>query len=110
MKAMTHSTGTASAQRQNALASGPVSDRRTKIGAKAIAQPPARRQRKARLMEAAIITSMNGEFLSAIVLLTLVVDPFGNVPLVNAMLADVPPARRRLVIVRECAIATGILA
>jgi len=53
---------------------------------------------------------MTGEFLSAIVLLTLVVDPFGNVPLVNAMLADVPPARRRIVIVRECAIATGILA
>jgi MarC family membrane protein len=53
---------------------------------------------------------MTGEFLSAIVLLTLVVDPFGNVPLVNAMLADVPAARRRIVIVRECAIATGILA
>ena len=53
---------------------------------------------------------MTGEFLSAIVLLTLVVDPFGNVPLVNAMLAEVPPARRRIVIVRECAIATAILA
>jgi MarC family membrane protein len=53
---------------------------------------------------------MTGEFLSAIVLLTLVVDPFGNVPLLNAMLADVAPARRRIVIVRECAIATGILA
>jgi MarC family membrane protein len=53
---------------------------------------------------------MTHEFLSAIVLLTLVVDPFGNVPLVNAMLADVPPARRRIVIVRECAIAAGILA
>jgi len=54
-------SGTASAQRQKALATGPVSARRTKIGAKAIAQPPARRQRKAtRLMEAAIITSHEG--------------------------------------------------
>jgi len=53
---------------------------------------------------------MPGEFLSAIILLTLVIDPFGNVPLVNAMLADVAPARRRLVILRECAIAFVILA
>lgn len=52
---------------------------------------------------------MNVEFLSAVVLLTLVTDPFGNVPLVNAMLAGVPPARRRLVILRECAIAFAIL-
>jgi MarC family membrane protein len=52
---------------------------------------------------------MKGEFLSSIVLLTLVVDPFGNVPLANALLVDVAPARRPLVIVRECAIATAIL-
>ena len=52
---------------------------------------------------------MNVEFLSAVVLLTLVTDPFGNVPLVNAMLAGVPPPRRRLVILRECAIAFAIL-
>ena len=39
--------GTASAVRQKALATGPVSERRTKIGAKAIAQPPPRRQRNA---------------------------------------------------------------
>ena len=49
------------------------------------------------------------EFLSAVVLLALVTDPFGNVPIVNAMLAGVPPARRRLVILRECAIAFAIL-
>src|SRR4051812_6145079 len=55
---MTHKSGTASAQRQNALATGPVSESRTKMGAKAIAQPPARRQRKAtRFMEARIIAS-----------------------------------------------------
>ena len=52
---------------------------------------------------------MPSEFLSAVILLSFVIDPFGNVPLVNAMLAEVPPARRRLVIVRECAIAFAIL-
>lgn len=52
---------------------------------------------------------MPPEFLSAVVLLALVTDPFGNVPLVNAMLAGVPPARRRVVILRECAIAFALL-
>ena len=42
-----HSNGTASATRQNALATGPVSDIRTKIGAKAMEQPPASRHRNA---------------------------------------------------------------
>lgn len=49
------------------------------------------------------------EFLSAVILLSLVTDPFGNVPLVNAMLAGVPASRRRLVILRECAIAFALL-
>lgn len=49
------------------------------------------------------------EFLSAVILLALVTDPFGNVPLVNAMLAGVAPARRRLIILRECGIAFAIL-
>jgi MarC family membrane protein len=53
---------------------------------------------------------MNVEFISAVVLLLLVIDPFGNVPLVNAMLAGVSPARRRRVLLRECAIAFAILA
>ena len=52
---------------------------------------------------------MPPEFLSAVVLLALVTDPFGNVPLVNAMLAGVPPPRRRVVILRECAIAYALL-
>ncbi|MDQ3025513.1 MAG: MarC family protein [Pseudomonadota bacterium] len=52
---------------------------------------------------------MPNEFLSAIILLTLVIDPFGNVPLVNAMLAEVAPRRRRVIILRECAIAFVIL-
>ena len=50
------------------------------------------------------------EFLSAFILLALVADPFGNVPLVNSMLAEVPAPRRRLVILRECLIAFAILA
>jgi MarC family membrane protein len=52
---------------------------------------------------------MPAEFVSAVVLLALVTDPFGNVPLVNAMLEGVAPARRRLVILRECAIAFALL-
>jgi MarC family membrane protein len=52
---------------------------------------------------------MPAEFVSAVVLLALVTDPFGNVPLVNAMLAGVPSPRRRLVILRECAIAFALL-
>ena len=53
---------------------------------------------------------MNLEFLSAVIVLLLVIDPFGNVPLVNSMLAEVAPARRRRVILRECLIAFAILA
>jgi MarC family membrane protein len=52
---------------------------------------------------------MPSEFLSAVILLTLVVDPFGNVPLVNAMLSGIAAPRRRSVILRECAIAFAIL-
>jgi MarC family membrane protein len=52
---------------------------------------------------------MPSELLSAFILLALVVDPFGNVPVVNAMLAKVAPRRRRLVIVRECLIAAVTL-
>jgi MarC family membrane protein len=53
---------------------------------------------------------MPSELLSAFILLALVIDPFGNVPIVNAMLAKVAPARRRLVIMRECMIAFVTLA
>ena len=52
---------------------------------------------------------MNNEFLSAVILLTLVTDPFGNMPLVNAMLGGMPEGRRRLVIARECCIAYALL-
>ena len=53
---------------------------------------------------------MTNEIVSAAVVLLLVIDPVGNVPIVNAMLADLAPARRRFVIVRECAIAFATLA
>ncbi|HXZ47924.1 MAG TPA: MarC family protein [Usitatibacter sp.] len=53
---------------------------------------------------------MAAQFLSAVIVLLLVIDPFGNVPLVNIMLADVPLARRRRVVLRECAVAFAILA
>jgi MarC family membrane protein len=52
---------------------------------------------------------MDNQFLSAVILLTLVADPFGNMPLVNAMLGGVPESRRRLVVVRECLIAYALL-
>ena len=45
------------------------------------------------------------ELLSAFILMALVIDPFGSVPLVNAMLSRVPEGRRWRVIVRECLIA-----
>lgn len=53
---------------------------------------------------------MTTEFFSAVVILALVTDPFGNVPLVNAMLGEVPVPRRRMIILRECAIAFATLA
>lgn len=52
---------------------------------------------------------MDKEFLSAVIVLTLVTDPFGNMPLVNAMLSGVHEQRRRVVVARECAIAYGLL-
>ena len=46
---------------------------------------------------------------SAIILLFLVIDPFGNVPFFVAALKDVHPARRRRVIVRELLIAYAVM-
>ena len=52
---------------------------------------------------------MHSEFLSAAILLLLVLDPFGNVPLVVAALQATPAARRARVVLRECAIAYLVL-
>jgi small neutral amino acid transporter SnatA (MarC family) len=42
------------------------------------------------------------EIFSAAVLLTLVIDPFGNVPLVVSAMKNVAPPRRARVVLREC--------
>src|SRR5690242_21825069 len=49
------------------------------------------------------------EIFSAAVLLLLVIDPFGNVPLVIAALPGRDPAQRRRIVLRECVIAYAIL-
>ncbi len=49
------------------------------------------------------------EIFSAAVLLLLVIDPFGNVPIVIAALANVRSERRIRVVLRECAAAYVIL-
>ena len=52
---------------------------------------------------------MLSELLSAAILLILVIDPFGNVPLVVSALQATPSARRRWVVLRECVIAYAVL-
>ena len=52
---------------------------------------------------------MNAELFSATILLILVIDPFGNVPLVVSALKNVAPERRLRVVLRECVAAYVIL-
>lgn len=52
---------------------------------------------------------MDVSFASTLVVLLLVMDPVGNIPVFVSLLRNVPPARRRLVILRECAIAYALL-
>ena len=52
---------------------------------------------------------MNADLFSATILLILVLDPFGNLPLVVSALAKVAPKRRPRVILRECLFAFLIL-
>ena len=52
---------------------------------------------------------METSFASALVILLLVTDPIGNIPLFVALLRPVAPERRVRVIVRECAIALAVL-
>jgi multiple antibiotic resistance protein len=49
------------------------------------------------------------DFLSAFIVLLIVTDPLGNVPVVISLLKDVPKERRLWVITRECLIATAML-
>jgi len=53
---------------------------------------------------------MDHSFLSALVLLLLVLDPFGSLPIFISVLRPVAPARRARVAVREVVIAFGVLA
>lgn len=52
---------------------------------------------------------MDHTFVSAFVLLLLVLDPFGSLPIFIAVLRGVAPERRTRVAVREVAIAFGVL-
>ena len=52
---------------------------------------------------------MHSELISAAILLLLVIDPFGNVPLVVATMQAVPRERRVRVVLRECVIAYVLL-
>ena len=52
---------------------------------------------------------MSKSFFQAFILLLLVTDPFGNVPLFASALSKVPLERRTAVIARECAIAFLLL-
>ena len=49
------------------------------------------------------------DIFSAAVLLLLVIDPFGNVPVVIVSMANVPAVRRVRVVLRECLIAYVVL-
>jgi len=52
---------------------------------------------------------MDISFTSAVVILLLVMDPIGNIPLFVSLLRQVEPGRRTRVILRECAIAFAVL-
>ncbi len=49
------------------------------------------------------------DIISATILLILVMDPFGNMPLVISVLKNVEPDARTRVVLRECAIAYAVL-
>jgi multiple antibiotic resistance protein len=52
---------------------------------------------------------MQHDFFSALIVLLIVLDPLGNVPVVLGLLQGVPRARRVRIITRECLFATLIL-
>jgi MarC family membrane protein len=52
---------------------------------------------------------MDISFVSAIIVLLLVVDPFGNIPVFVAALANTEGSRRLGIVLRECAIAYVVL-
>ena len=52
---------------------------------------------------------MDHTFLSAFLLLLMVLDPFGSIPIFISVLKSVPPQRRTRVALRELSIAFGVL-
>jgi MarC family membrane protein len=52
---------------------------------------------------------MNHDFASALILLLLVLDPLGGLPIYISILKDVQPERRRWIAVRESVIALSVL-
>jgi MarC family membrane protein len=52
---------------------------------------------------------MEHSFLSAFILLLLVLDPFGSLPIFISVLGGVPPQRRRVLALRESLIAFAVL-
>ena len=52
---------------------------------------------------------MHSTFVSAVILLVLVTDPLGNIPLFVGLLRQVEPSRRRRIILRELLFASAIL-
>jgi multiple antibiotic resistance protein len=48
-------------------------------------------------------------FFSAAILLLLIIDPFGNLVLINSLLRELPERERQKLILRECLIAFAIL-
>ncbi len=53
--------------------------------------------------------AMDVSLTSAVVILLLVMDPLGNIPLFVSLLKNIEPRRRAIIVVRECVIAYGVL-
>ena len=49
------------------------------------------------------------DIVSAAILLFLIMDPLGNIPVFLSLLKALPPQRRRFVLARELVIALGVL-
>lgn len=52
---------------------------------------------------------MDVSLTSAVVILLLVMDPLGNIPLFVSLLKNIDPRRRAAIVARECVIAYGVL-
>ena len=49
------------------------------------------------------------DFFATTIILFLVLDPFGNLPMISSILADYTPADQKRILIREKLIALGIL-